>query len=350
MAKSFVEEPVRIADVGDGHIHPGLCRTKTGALLVVYNEDGGGGKELMLCRSTDGGQTWSAPTVIPGICDCSIYPGSLTALSDGRILLNWACYRDRNGEPWREPQFALSGDEGETWTQLHSYPLKHHGSSTCTRHAVVELGNASTWILPFYDRTVLYDSRSDEITPFGDQRNHGLVPIVRTGEGTLISGAPQAEAPVPVGVPGNMVRGLRSTDGGDSWHTLGVFPHFGTAGYDLAVLDNQWIALTYIVYGVGRDGEYGYEIAVSRDDGASWDFEGAAVIHSPERRILGRGWPRTVSIDDDTLGTVFFDLTQEQEGGPGVFFIRTGMEALAAGGRYSCFDREPLGEYAAISQ
>lgn len=195
------------------------------------------------------------------------------------------------------------------------------------RHAVAEV-SPSAWICPFYDRTVLYDPGSDLVPPFGDRRNHGLVPIVRTGKGTLISGAPQAEAPVPVGVPGGMVRGLRSTVGGASWQALGVFPHFGTAGYDLAVLDNQWIALTYIVYGVGKDGEFAYEIAVSRDDGQSWNFDAAVAIYSPERRILGRGWPRTVSVDDDTLGTVFFDLTPEQEGGPGVFFIRTALTAL----------------------
>ncbi len=328
---TLINSSIRIADVGDGHIHPGLCRTRTGVLLVVYNEDGGGGKELLLCRSTDGGKSWSAPQAIPGICDCSIYPGSLTTLSDGRILLNWACYRDPDGTLWREPQFALSEDDGETWTQPHSYPLANHGSSTCMRHAIVEGESASIWICPFYDRTVRYDAESDEISPFGDRRNHGLVPIVRTNKGTLISGAPQADAPAPVGVPGNMVHGLRSTDGGDSWQPLGVFPHFGTAGYDLAVLDNQWIALTYIVYGVGKDGEFAYEIAVSRDDGQSWDFDGAVTIYSPERRILGRGWPRTISIDDDTVGTVFFDLTSEQEGGAGVFFIRTGLAVLEEG-------------------
>jgi hypothetical protein len=330
MEITLISKPIRIADVGDGHIHPGLCRTKTGVLLVVYNEDGGGGKELLLCRSTDGGKSWSAPQAIPGICGCSIYPGSLTTLSDGRILLNWACYRDPDGEPWREPQFALSSDEGKTWTQPHSYPLENHGPSTCMRHAVAELSD-SVWICPLYDHTILYDPESDVVSPFGDRRNHGLVPIVRTCKGTLISGAPQADALVPVGVPGNMVHGLRSTDGGASWQALGVFPHFGTAGYDLVVLDNDWIALTYIVYGVGKDGEFSYEIAVSRDDGESWDFDGAATIYNPQRRILGRGWPRTVSIDGDTLGTVFFDLAPEQEGGPGVFFIRTGLKALQAG-------------------
>ena len=328
MATDSVSEPIRIAGVLDGHIHPSLCRARSGALLAVFNKEGGGGKELLLCRSTDGGLTWSSPQAIPGIRDCSIYPGSLTTLADGRILLNWACYRDmESDEPWREPQFALSTDEGETWALPHTYPLDDFGASTCMRHSIVEL-SASAWICPFYDRTVLYDPDSDAVSPFGDRRNHGLVPIVRTSKGTLISGAPQAEAPVPVGVPGNMVRGLRSTDGGATWQALGVLPHFGVAGYDLVVLDNEWVALTYIVYGVGRDGEFSYEIAVSRDDGATWDFDRVVEVYGPERRIEGRGWPRTVQIDAETLGTLFYDLDPEQEGGPGVYFVRTRMEAL----------------------
>ena len=159
--------------------------------------------------------------------------------------------------------------------------------------------------VPFYDRTVLYDMGTDQIRAFGDGRNHGMVPIVRAATGTLISGAPQTVAPVPVGVPGNMVMGLRSTDDGNTWQALNIFPHFGVAGYDLTVLTNGWIALTYIVYGVGVDGEFSYELVVSRDDGTTWDFEGAIEVHNPGRRIMGRGWPRTVQIDAETLGTLF---------------------------------------------
>ena len=44
---------------------------------------------------------------------------------------------------------------------------------------------------------------------------------------------------------------------------------------------------------------------------------------------MGRGWPRTVQIDADTLGTLFYDLDQDQPGGPGVFFVRTPIARLA---------------------
>ena len=328
MGKNSFGEPIRIADVIGGHVHPAFCATQSGALLAVYNKEGGGGKELLLCRSIDSGGTWSEPAAISGICDCSIYPGSLTAMSDGRILLNWSCYRDTEGAPWREPQFSMSADEGQTWSEPRSYPVADHTNYTCMRHAVVEWSESSQWVCPFYDSTVLYNEKTDAITPFGDGRNHGMVPIVQTPQATLVSGAPQGHAPVPVGVPGNTVGGLRSTDGGQTWQALGVFPHFGVAGYDLTVLANDWIVLTYIVYGVGVDGEFSYELIASRDDGQTWDLDGAVEVYNPGRRIGGRGWPRTVQIDAETLGTLFYDLSQEQEAGPGLYVVRTKLAEL----------------------
>ena len=328
MNKNNISEPIRIANVIGGHVHPAACVTDSGIILVVYNKEGGGGKELLLSQSSDGGMTWSHSVPIPTIRDCSIYPGSLTTLEDGRILLNWSCYHQAAEKLWREPQFSISTDEGETWSEPQNYPIADSNNYNCMRHPVVEWAT-DQWVCPFYDRTVLYNMQTDEMAAFGDGRNHGMVPIVQTAKGTLISGAPQTNAPVPVGVPGNMVRGLRSTDGGKTWQALGVFPHFGVAGYDLTVLTNDWIVLTYIVYGIGHDGEYSYEVAVSRDDGETWDFDGVVEVHNPRRRIMGRGWPRTVQIDAETLGTVFYDLEQNQPGGPGVFIVRTPLEQIS---------------------
>jgi hypothetical protein len=92
--------------------------------------------------------------------------------------------------------------------------------------------------------------------PIGDGRDHGMVPIVCTQKGAIVSGAPQANAAIPVGVLGNAVRGLRSADGGKTWKALHPFPHFGVVGYHLTALGNGWVVLTSIVYGVGKDGEW----------------------------------------------------------------------------------------------
>ncbi|MBI3860630.1 MAG: hypothetical protein HY290_01900 [Planctomycetia bacterium] len=321
--------PVRVADVIDGHVHPAVCVAKNGDVLAVFNKQGGGGKELLLCRSRDGGRTWSPSQPVPGIANCSIYPGSLTTLSDGRIVLHWSCYRTEGAQPWRQPQYCVSADHGQSWSNPQEVPLADFTNYSCLRHPLLELA-PDRWALPFYDRTVVFDAKSHQIENFGDGRNHGMVPLVRSQRGTLISGAPVANSTQPVTIPGEIVRGLRSVDDGRTWQALHAFPTFGVAGYDLTALRNGWIILTSIVYGIGLDGEWAYQLTVSRDDGRTWETDRAVTIYNPGRRIAGRGWPRTVQLDDQTLGTLFYDLDAAQPCGPGVFFVRTPFGAFQA--------------------
>jgi hypothetical protein len=53
------------------------------------------------------------------------------------------------------------------------------------------------------------------------------------------------------------------------------------------------------------------------------------VFYDPGRAIGGRACPRTVQLDDETLGTVFYDTDATQPGGSGVFFKRTPISRLA---------------------
>jgi hypothetical protein len=321
--------PVRVGNVIDGHVHPSLCVARNGDVLAVYNQQGGGGKELLLSRSKDGGRTWSQAQPIPGIDQCSIYPGSLTTLSTGRIVLQWSCYHSEAGKLWRQPQYCTSDDDGRTWSKVVSIPLTDLTNYSCLRHPLLELA-PNRWLLPLYDRTIVFDPETLKVETFGDGRRHGLVPIVRTPGGAILSGAPVANAALPVSTPVDIVRGLRSVDQGRTWQALHALPTFGVAGYDLTVLRNGWIVLTSIVYGIGQDGEWAYQLSVSRDDGRTWALDRAVTVYNPGRRIPGRGWPRTVQLDAETLGTLFYDLDANQPGGPGVFFVRTPIRALDA--------------------
>ena len=55
---SAAEEPVAILAARiSGHIHPSICRTRNGTLVVVYK-----GTDVLMCaRSSDDGATWSRP-------------------------------------------------------------------------------------------------------------------------------------------------------------------------------------------------------------------------------------------------------------------------------------------------
>ena len=141
--------PIRVVDVIDGHVHPSVCVTHSGDVLAVYNKSGGGGKELLLCRSRDRGRIWSAPVPIPVIKDCSIYPGSLTTLRDGRIVLHWSCYRHEGERRWRVPQYCVSENEGKSWSNPRDLRIDDHTNYSCLRHSILEL-DENRWVCPLY--------------------------------------------------------------------------------------------------------------------------------------------------------------------------------------------------------
>jgi len=301
---------VRIAGDVSGHIHPAACVTKSGVILVIYSKSDF--KDLRLSRSSDGGKTWSEPVAAPNTEKLSIYPGSLTTLGDGRIVHAWNTWyadaKDKDGKS-RFPQFSISSDEGKTWGEPKSLP-KNPEAHSIIRHPIVELF-PNEWLFPLSDKSVVYDPRTEKLTPLGDGHKHGLVPIVRTPKGTLVRGS-----------------GLRSTDQGKTWQKIAPFPQIGNDGwrYEMIGLDNGWLVASEVL-GPGFGGDR-WRFVVSRDDGQSWDFDGAVDFYNPGRPIGGRGCPRTVQLDKQTLGTVFYDVDPKQPGGPGVFFVRTPLARL----------------------
>ncbi|MBY0525778.1 MAG: glycoside hydrolase [Gemmataceae bacterium] len=305
--------PVRIAGDVSGHIHPAVCVAKSGAIVVVYSKSDF--KDLRLSRSADGGKTWSEPVAVPPTEKLSLYPGSLTTLRDGRIVHAWnTWYKNDKDAKSRFVQFAVSSDEGKTWSEAKSLP-KNPDAESIIRHPFVER-RPSEWLFSLSDKTVVYDPKTEKATPFGDGRTHGLVPVVRTPKGTYVSGS-----------------GVRSTDEGKSWDKVAPFPKIGDNGwrFDLATLSNGWLVASEVL-GTGVGGDR-WRLVVSHDDGKSWDFDRAVEYYNPGRPIGGRACPRAVSLDRDTLGIVFYDVDPKQTGGPGVFFLRVPMTKLQPKGQ-----------------
>jgi hypothetical protein len=307
--------PVRIETGVSGHIHPALAITPQGTLVAVYCKSEF--KPYLITRSSDRGQSWTKPELFPPTVGTDVYPGSLTTLADGRLVHAWnVWYAVTEKQKSRYVAYSISHDDGLTWSAPRNLrrpqdPKVH----SVIRHPLLEL-SPTAWLLPLNDRTVVYNPATGQETPFGDGRNHGLVPIVRTATGALVSG-----------------KGLRSSDGGATWQESRAMPDLHSNGwrFQMVALQSGLLFASHIA-GPGFGGEKIHFI-VSRDDGRSWDIDQPVEFYNPNRPIGGRSCPRTVAIDARTLGTIFYDTDAKQPGGSGVFFRPMPTARLGIGPR-----------------
>lgn len=298
--------PVRIAVPLNGHIHPSACVAKSGTIVVTYGRVNH--VDLRVSRSVDGGKTWSDSVPFPHTVKKTYYPGSLTTLADGSLLHAWNRWdTDVTQKEPRSVLYSLSKDDGLTWSQPKPLPRDPNVRSII-RHPIVEI-RPDKWLFSLSDRTLLFDHKLGAAVDFGDGRVHGLVPIVRTPKGTFVSGA-----------------GVRSTNNGATWKPIDDFPDVKTQGWrhEMVCLSNGLLLASEIL-GPGFGGNR-IRYRISRDDGLTWkdSFE----YYNPGRAIDGRACPRTVEVDSKNIGVVFYDISKEQEGGPGLFFLRIPIDSL----------------------
>lgn len=303
-AESTELKPLRIGNPVNGHIHPAACITPKGTIVVTFGQVNH--VDLRITRSTDRGRTWSTPEPFLPTVKKTYYPGSLTTLGDGRVVHAWNRWNAETSqqEP-RHVEYSVSSDEGVTWSEPTKLP--HDEATSIIRHPLIELV-PNQWLFSFTDKTFIYNPTSGSTTPLGD-RVHGLVPIVRTPKGTLISGA-----------------ALRSTDAGNSWQEIKDFPDIKTQGWrhEMVCLANGLLLASEIL-GPGVGGER-IRYRISRDDGLTWNdsFE----YYNPGRPIGGRACPRTVQLDTDNIGVIFYDVDEKQPGGPALFFLKIPLAML----------------------
>ncbi len=293
---------VRIDSGVSGHIHPALAITNKGTLVATYCKSEY--KPFLITRSTDQGKTWSKPALVPHTSKSDVYPGSLTALSDGRLVHAWnVWYSAGEKQKSRFVAYSISADDGLTWSQPQALAkANHEKTGSVVRHPFVEL-TPTRWLIPLMDRTIVWDADQKSEAPFASGENHGLVPIVSLGKATLVSGM-----------------GKRTDDAGKTWTEIKPFPDVRSQGWR-----HQMIGLkngTLLASRIEGPGVGGLKIqfVLSRDGGRSWDLDQPVEFYDPGRPIGGRACPKTVEMEGGTLGTIFYDTDPKQDGGSGIFF------------------------------
>ncbi len=314
------ETPVRISPRASGHVHPSLCRTKDGTLIVVFK----GTESLMRSRSTDGGATWDPPEAIATtarrpeavreVKTFEVYPGTADTLPDGRVLVTWNYIADdkaTDGYYERALLYTLSADDGRTWSEqqlIGPVEGKHLGA---VRHNVL-VWNDGRWLLPLrVGPPRLFDPKVGELTVFplvgSDGKRHAYQQIVRTAKGTLLAMGPVF---------------LRSTDDGQTWGGVDGFPAVpdgdSAEGRYLTTLSDGRVLVTW---GVGTMNK-GLRYNVSADDGQTWNGDRTVTLLT-ETNVTARYYSaRTVQVDDRHVGTVFLN-------GQGVQFLKVNLDRVA---------------------
>jgi hypothetical protein len=313
------DQPVTISTGGGGHIHPSICRTKDGTLIVVYK----GANVLMYSRSTDDGKTWGQPAVIAASTTHpdairegkknEVYPGTADVLPDDRVLVTWNYIADdkaKDGYYERALLYTISSDQGRTWSEqrlIGPVDGKHLGA---VRHNVLPWRDGQ-WLLPLRDGPPrLYQPKTGELKVFPltgpDQKPRSFQQIVRTPKGTLLAMSLEMLRSVDQGATWKIVEGFRVAAEIDS-----------AEGRYLTVLKDGRVLVTW---GVNK-GNQGLSYNFSVDDGLTWNNDRTVVL-LPELSIPARYYSaRTVQLDDQHIGTVFLQ--------GGVKFLKVGVDRVA---------------------
>ena len=318
------------AVTSDRHVaFPGICKTLSGALVVVYREaySHASGKpddgRLMLVRSEDGGATWGEPQLAYDDPEYDDRNAGLSCMADGTLALIWDKYlHGKHYWAW----LSTSKDEGNTWSE----PVKMtRQENVHTRSRGMDLGNG-LWLLPWADaahdeKTATYVSLYDpatgefeevQLTPTGRRECADEVAVARAANGQLVALIRSPSEP--------FLWQVTSSDDGRTWSGLKLseIPSQFTP-CDLITLDDGRLLCSFSFR--ERRNE---RLVVSSDSGATWEIEDSADVFDGTLSVGGdRSYPASVQLDAETIGTVLYE-TKEPPAGGHIWFVRTPLAAL----------------------
>jgi hypothetical protein len=236
---------------------PGICQMSSGTLVVSMASAG-----AMVMRSTDNGETWDTPTTAPVFS-----PHGPRELPDGRLY--WCGIQTNQG--LNDVKIVTSDDEGRTWKDL----------TTVAR----SLPYHQPWVKEFWDEP--------HALPLSADRWLCLHRVDRDGY---------------------LYENL-STDGGKTFSIPERTRMWGCPPFELKLQDGRLVA----VYGHRRP-PFGIRACVSTDQGATWDTDNEIVLRHDAGHV-DLGYPTAIELEPGLVLCVYYF----NQGGPectieGTFF------------------------------
>ncbi|MCG3148642.1 MAG: hypothetical protein PCFJNLEI_02087 [Verrucomicrobiae bacterium] len=344
----ILESRVICKQVGRYLAWPTIAATPAGELLVVFSGDRDAhvcplGKTFLM-RSTDNGQTWSAPVIITntplddrdaGLCVCP----------DGTIIVTWFTYWKRqwperwpdhmrnvsaqdvanwsspgliDGENHRRGHWLRrSTDGGRTWEPpLRVPPTAPHGPIVCTAGRLLYVGNDA------YDRagktsSIIAAESRDQGQTWQVIGRTGMFPtaqgylcephVVEVSPGRLVAMARYEERPKTQEDQNAFLWQFDSTDGGRTWTAPRPTEIWGKPPHLIRLRDGRLL----VTYGI-RHAPTGQRACLSTDGGQTWDYRHEIVLRddAPDEDL---GYPATVECADGTLVTVYYQVDKPGE-------------------------------------
>jgi len=308
---------------------PTITRTITGELLAVFSGD----REEHVCpwgkthlvRSSDDGETWSAPEIIRD-SPLDDRDAGIIETARGTLLVSWfsatsfesnSDYRDygatliaQTREQYLGNWVLRSEDGGRTWGE----PIRVNASAP---HGPVQLRDGRILYLGVGrlndERAIVAEESTDDgrtwdvigtvaHPPKTAHRGLGEPHLAETTSGKLVGlfrvgGHDMSE---------RFLYQADSNDGGRTWTPARVTPMLGFPPHLTRLRDNQLL----VVYG-RRLAPFGQRARLSDDEGVTWDAGTERVVQLAPNDDLG--YPASAQLADGSIVTVYYQVHEPGE-------------------------------------